>query len=137
MAYVQPWQVRYYEADQQGVVFNAWYLAWFDEAFTNFLRYKGLSISELVNHGIDFQLVHSEIDWISGVRFGEDVSIAVEPGRIGTTSFDVHYTVLRDDVATCTAKIVYVSISSDGAGKQPVPALLRKALTQAHADGSP
>ncbi|MBB6553420.1 hypothetical protein HD593_008215 [Nonomuraea rubra] len=32
---------------------------------------------------------------------------------------------------------MYVSISSDGAGKQPVPALLRKALTQAHADGSP
>lgn len=71
----------------------------------------------------------SEIDWISGVGFGDDLSIAVEPGRIGTTSFDVHYTVLRDDVATCTAKIVYVSISSDGAGKQPVPALLRKALT--------
>ncbi|MFI6184292.1 acyl-CoA thioesterase [Nonomuraea sp. NPDC051191] len=129
MTYVQPWQVRYYEADQQGVVFNAWYLAWFDEAFTAFLRDKGLSVFEMANQGINFQLVHSEIDWISGVRFGDEVSIAVQPARIGTTSFDVHYTVLREDLVTCTAKIVYVSISSDGAGKQPVAPVLRKALT--------
>ena len=33
--------VRYLEVDAQGVVFNSWYLAWFDEAMTAFLRTAG------------------------------------------------------------------------------------------------
>lgn len=129
MGYIHPWHVRYYEADQQGVVFNAWYLAWFDEAMSGFLRHRGLTEPEMAEHGIDFQLVHSEIDWRSGVRYGDDVSIAVEPGRIGTTSFDVRFSVRRGSEVTCTGTIVYVSVARDGSGKQPVPPLLRKVLT--------
>src|SRR5262245_36879195 len=93
VGYIHPWQVRYYEADQQGVVFNAWYLAWFDEAMSGFLRHKRLDDARMREHGIDFQLVRSEIDWRGGVSYGDDVSIAVEPGRIGNTSFDVHFQV--------------------------------------------
>jgi acyl-CoA thioester hydrolase len=127
MGYVHPRQVRYYEVDQQGVVFNAWYLAWFDEAMSGFLRHKGL-LSDMGDEG-SCQLVRSEIDWRDGVRYGDDVTIRVEPGRIGTTSFVMHYTVLRGSDITCVAKIVYVSIHRDGSGKRPVPPLLRKALT--------
>jgi acyl-CoA thioester hydrolase len=32
--YTFPVVVPYYQVDQQGVVFNMWYLAWFDEAMS-------------------------------------------------------------------------------------------------------
>jgi len=41
-AFTHPVQVRYLEVDAQGVVFNAWYLAWFDEAMTATLRLASL-----------------------------------------------------------------------------------------------
>ena len=37
-----PVAVRYLEVDAQGVVFNAWYLAWFDEAMAAFFADRGL-----------------------------------------------------------------------------------------------
>jgi acyl-CoA thioester hydrolase len=125
---VVPWRARYYEVDQQGVVFNSWYLAWFDEAMTIFLSHHGLDYAALVSAGIDFQLVRSEIDWRAGVRWGEAVEIAVRPGRTGTTSFEVHYAVRRSGAEICTARIVYVSIARDGSGKIPVPDLLLAGL---------
>jgi acyl-CoA thioester hydrolase len=124
-----PWRARYYEVDQQGVVFNSWYLAWFDEAMLIFLSRRGLDNAALTAAGIDYQLVRSEIDWRTGVRFDEPVEIAVRPRRIGTTSFDVHFSVRRAGTETCAARIVYVVVARDGTGKIPVPDLLRAALS--------
>src|SRR5690349_14649732 len=103
--FVVPWRARYYEVDQQGVVFNAWYLAWFDEAMASFLAAAGLDTASMAAAGIDFQLVRSEIDWRSGVRRGEDVELIVQPSRIGTTSFEVAFAVRRAGHEVCTARI--------------------------------
>jgi acyl-CoA thioesterase FadM len=40
----------------QGVVFNGWYLTYFDEAFTACLGARGLSYQALLEAGFDFQL---------------------------------------------------------------------------------
>jgi acyl-CoA thioester hydrolase len=127
--FVIPWRARYYEIDQQGVVFNSWYLAWFDEALSSFLTQAGLDGVVMAATGIDFQLVRSEIDWRAGIRRGDEAEIAVCPGRIGTTSFEVHFSVRRTGEQTCTARIVYVSVAADGSGKTPVPDRLRAALS--------
>ena len=60
-------KVRYMEVDAQGVVFNGWYLTYFDEAFSAFLAARGLPYSELMDASFDVQLVRSEIDWKSGL----------------------------------------------------------------------
>jgi acyl-CoA thioester hydrolase len=126
--YVHPWQVRYLEVDQQGVVFNSWYLAWFDEAMSGFLAHCGLAYADMVAAGYDVQLVRSEIDWRAGVGWGDPVAIAVSPGRIGTTSFDLQFEVRRGDEVTCLARTVYVVIATDGSGKRPIPDPLLKVL---------
>jgi acyl-CoA thioester hydrolase len=114
---------------EQVLLHRAWYLAWCGEALSGFLRFKGLSASVLGSEGLDFQIVRCEIDWRSGVRYGDDVAISVAPARIGTTSFEVAYEVLRDGETTCAARITYVSVHPDGSGKRPVPSLLRQALS--------
>src|SRR3954470_13796934 len=81
-----PVDVRYYEVDQQGVVFNMWYLGWFDEAMTAFLGARGAPYDALMGEGYDVMLVHSEIDWTAGVRFGDAVGVRVDVDRVGTSS---------------------------------------------------
>ena len=121
-------QVRYLEVDQQGVVFNMWYLGYFDEAMSAFLREGGLPYEELLASGYDVQLVHSEIDWISSLKWGDDVTTEVELVSSGTTSFTLGFSVTARQILVARGRTVYVVIATDGTGKQPVPDLLRAAL---------
>ena len=120
--------VRYFEVDQQGVVFNAWYLAYLDEAMAGFLEHAGIGHRAMMAAGWDAQLVHTELDWTSGLQQGDTAQIRVSAGSIGTTSFRLLFEVLRDDVPLCRALSVYVCIATDGGGKIPVPDDLRAAL---------
>lgn len=130
-----PIRVRYMEVDAQNVVFNGWYLTWFDEALAAFLEHRGLPYPAMLEAGIDVMLVHSEIDWRTGVRWRDDVVVGVELDRLGTTSFTLAFEVRRraagatshNDV-TCTGSTVYVVVGTDGSGKRPIPPVLADAL---------
>lgn len=127
--FTHPIQVRYHEIDQQGVVFNMWYLAYLDEAMSAFIEANGLAYTQMQDDGVDVALVHTEVDWTSGLRFGPAADVTVEVATVGRTSFALDFVVRQDGATACTARIVYVCIAMDGTGKQPVPAPLRAALT--------
>lgn len=121
-------KVRYYEADQQGVVFNMWYLGYFDEAMTVYLEEGGLDYQKMLNAGFDVQLVHSEIDWKAPLRWPETADIEVSLSDAGRTSFSLSFDVKADGTEVATGRTVYVVVATDGSGKQPLPELLRTAL---------
>ena len=124
-----PVSVRYLEVDAQGVVFNSWYLAYFDDAMAAFLKARGLPYRTMVEAGYDVQLVRSEIDWRSGVRWEDEIEVVVATARIGRTSFALDFEVRRDgSEVTCAGRTVYVVIATDGSGKREVPALIADAL---------
>ena len=77
MAFTLPVEVRYLEADQQGVVFNMWYLAYLDDAMTALLAHGGLRYPDLMDQGWDVQLVHTELDWTGPLRWGEPAEVDV------------------------------------------------------------
>jgi acyl-CoA thioester hydrolase len=127
--FTHPISVRYLEVDAQGVVFNAWYLAWFDDAMTAFLTARGLPYPAMLDAGYDVQLVRSEIDWRSGVRWQDAIEVAVSTSRIGRTSFTLDFEVRRNvHEVTCAGRTVYVVIATDGSGKRGVPPLIADAL---------
>jgi acyl-CoA thioester hydrolase len=131
MSFAFPIQVPYFQIDQQGVAFNMWYLAWFDEAMAGFLAWLGQPYGELVAAGVDFQLVHTEITWSGGVRYGDDIRIEVSARSVGTTSFTLGFIVRLGSTALATGETVYVTVAVDGSGKRPIPALLHAALSGA------
>jgi acyl-CoA thioester hydrolase len=132
MTFRMPITPRYMEIDSQGVVFNGWYLTWFDEAMAAFLTDRGLPYPELIRLGFDVHVVRSEIDYKAGVRWGDDVAVAVATGRIGNTSFALDFQVVRTVDVTeevCIAgRNIYVVVASDFSGKLPVPPQLREVL---------
>src|SRR3954453_24146070 len=110
MAFVFPVRVQFFEVDLQGVVFNMWYLAWFDNAMTAYLAELGFPYDAMRLKGWDVQLVHTELDWSGGATFGDAVDVEVSTDRIGTTSVTLAFRVLRRDDVLVTAKTVYVVV---------------------------
>jgi acyl-CoA thioester hydrolase len=131
--YSLPIAPRYAEVDQQGVVFNAHYLTWFDEAFAGFLDHVGVAYPDLIGSGHDVQLVHTEIDYQTPVRWRDAVRVAVACERIGTTSFTIGFTVLlhsgdtQEHVAV-QGRTTYVVVSTQDWSKREIPGSLREAL---------
>jgi acyl-CoA thioester hydrolase len=134
MNFALPIVPRYAEVDQQGVVFNAHYLTWFDEAFTAFLDHLDVSYPGLVASGLDVQVVRSEIDFSAPVRWRDEVRVGVDCDRLGTTSFTVAFTVLRrrgDDEETVAVRgrSTYAVVSTSDWTKRPIPSVLRDVLS--------
>ena len=130
---------RYAEIDQQGVVFNGHYLTWFDEACTGYLDHIGVTYPQLMSAGYDFQVVHSEIDFVASVRWRDEVRVTAECTRVGTTSFTIGFDVLSasagsEERVAVRGHNVYVVVSTEDWTKRPLPAHLRTALT-GHAGG--
>ena len=127
--FTHPVSVRYLEVDAQGVVFNSWYLAYFDDAMSAFLAARGLPYPAMLEAGFDVQLVRSEIDWRAGVGWQDAIEVAVSTARIGRTSFALDFEVRRDgDEVTCSGRTVYVVVATDGSGKREIPPIIADAL---------
>ena len=137
-AFSLPVVPRYAEVDQQGVVFNGHYLTWFDEACTGLLDDLGVAYPDLMSAGYDFQVVHSEIDFMAPVRWRDQVRVTAECTRIGATSFTVGFGVRRrgagvDEQLAVRGHNVYVVVSTEDWAKRPIPDALRDALSHSRA----
>jgi len=113
----------------QGVVFNAHWLTYFDDAMTRFFEWLGHDTRALfLDSGFDCMLVKAVVEWAGPAGWEDDVAIAVAPSRIGTASFDIRFEASVEGRAACAATITYVSVKRGTHETQPVPAEIRSRL---------
>lgn len=124
-----PVTVRYFEADQQGVVYHMWYLAYFEDARNAFLETQGCSLHDLLASGYDLKVARVEIDWSAALVWSREARITVRPARIGTSSFTLEFTAYRDEIPCACGRTVYVVIDESGK-KAALPHRLRTALNR-------
>jgi acyl-CoA thioester hydrolase len=127
-AFVHRIRTRYAEIDGQGVVFNAHWLTYFDEACTRFVESLGFGADFWVRE-FDVMLVHAEIDWKGPAGFDEWIDIAVEPTRLGTKSFDLRYRASVGARPACEATITYVGVVPGANEPTELPERLRVAFS--------
>ncbi|MGY1737935.1 acyl-CoA thioesterase [Geodermatophilus sp. SYSU D00684] len=108
--------VRFVECDQQGVVFNAHYLVWADEASTAWWASIGLPWDELAAR-VDPVVKASTLEWSSSAGWGDTVDVDAQAERLGRTSVTVRFTVRVGERVCCVVRNTYVA----RAGGQPVP----------------
>ena len=120
-------RVRYAEIDGQGVVFNAHWLTYCDDACTRFMESLGFGADFWVTE-FDVMLVRAEIEWQGSARFDEWIEIAVEPVRLGTKSFDLRYRAEVGDGPVCTATITYVAVGPGERRSVEIAPAVRSAL---------
>ena len=82
-----PVDVRFFEVDSLGVVFNMWYLGWCDEAMSGYLDSVGYGYATLRARGLDAVLRKAELDWVDSLQAFERAEIAVRAEHLGSTSF--------------------------------------------------
>lgn len=130
MSYVHHVRVRYGDCDAQGVVFNANWLAFVDDALTEYFRYLGYDPKETwVEAGtFDVMLVKAVLEWQGPAGFDDHVAITVEPTRLGTKSFELTYTARVEERQVVTAVVTYVTITTDDHSSIPVPEDVRRRL---------
>ncbi len=130
--YRHPIGVRYLEVDRLGIVFNMWYLGWFDDALAGWMAARGLPYPHYLADGFDLALVHTEIDWTAGAGFGDRVEVEVSVQRVGTTSFTLGFEVFRlgdgGEQSVCRAATVYVVVGDGETAKREIPPALRRCL---------
>ena len=142
-----PVDVRFFEVDSLGVVFNMWYLGWCDEAMSAFMESIGYGYATLRTQGFDAVLRNAQIEWSDSLEAFQHAQILVRVDHVGTTSFRLGYDIHRVDSGrvehvgqasqepTLCARvaITYVCVEVAGRGKVPIPEGLREALVKGQA----
>jgi acyl-CoA thioester hydrolase len=118
-------RIRYGEVDMQGVVFNAHYLAYVDDAMDSWLRTLDVNFERL---GWDLMLKRADITWSGPAGIGDTLDIAVAVSRWGTTSFDVHFDGRVGERVVFEATVTYVGVRAGTTDPTPPPPEVRSLL---------
>jgi acyl-CoA thioester hydrolase len=124
--FVEHVRVRYGECDQQGVVFNANYLAYADDVIGQWFSAVIGSWSEA---GFDCMVKKATVEWSSPARSGETIDFRPRVTRWGNTSFDITIDARVGERHVVDILLVYVSVVPGTATRCPVPVHVREGLS--------
>lgn len=113
----------------QGRVFNAHWMTYFDEAFSEFVSSLGesIAVSELI-HSV---LVKTMIEWKGSAGYRDEIAISVSLSRIGNSSFDLALQAAVGSEMVCTATNTYVNVDGSTGKSRPLSDELRARLEAA------
>jgi acyl-CoA thioester hydrolase len=106
--------VRFVECDQQGVVFNAHYLVWADEAVNAWWEARGVPWDDLTRRGIEYYVVASALEWRSSARWGDTVEVDAKTEKLGRSSLTLRFDIRVGERTCCVVRTTYVC-TADGA----------------------
>ena len=106
--------MRYGECDQQGIVFNAHYLAYADEAATAWFAATGTAYDALLARGLDTRVKASLLEWTAPARWGDVVEVDAACERVGGSSFVLGLLVRVGERTCCAVRTTYVLVDAAG-----------------------
>lgn len=124
---IHPVRVRWAEADMQGVVFNAHYLAYFDIAITEYWRVLAKGDQAWLTRTFDrLFVVKATVEFHHPARFDDELSVAVRCARLGRSSMTVDFEIHRGAEHLISGQSIYVYTEQ---GKSlPIPDDLRRRI---------
>ncbi len=128
-----PFRVRYYEADAQGILFNANYLAYFDTCIIEYLRdlpFDWYADSVAKNTGL--HTVRALVEYAAPVRYDEQIEIGTKIEKLGRSSMTFKFAIFGKDESDIRASGEVVWVNADQAVHKavPLPELLRERVTK-------
>jgi acyl-CoA thioester hydrolase len=121
-------RVRYDECDQQGVVFNSHYFAYFDVALTEAFRHAGCPYQEMTAKGTDAMVAEAHARYRSPARFDDEIDLEWWVTRLGNKSMSTRIDVKRDGEVLVEGEMRHVFVDLDKGGSRPMPDDVRTAL---------
>lgn len=123
-------RVRYNETDAQGSVFNGNYLIYIDVSAVEYFRNLGYTFSADAHAPFDIALVKITVEYLSALVFDDLLAVHAGIVRLGNSSFDMAFRMLRhsDGIEVARAQAVYVNYDLAARRARPLPADVREAI---------
>jgi len=120
-------RVRYVECDALGVVFNAHYMSYMDQALTELFRGFG-GYGRLLESGLDMMVVEARLRFFAPARFDDEIDMEVLVTHLGTTSMISRHRIRRRDELLMEGDLAHVWVQTATTAKTPIPDWARNGL---------
>jgi acyl-CoA thioester hydrolase len=126
--YTHRLRVRYGECDQQGVVFNAHYFAYFDHVLTEAWRDVVVPYQEMVDAGVDLVVAHAQAAFKAPARFEDEIDLVWWVTRLGNSAMTTRIDIRRGDETLVEGEMVHVYVDTETYRGRPIPDDIRAKL---------
>jgi 4-hydroxybenzoyl-CoA thioesterase len=107
-------RVRFEEIDAAGIVYFARFFTWCHDAMAAMLEpLDGGYVALVRGRNLGFPAVHVEADYVSPLRFGDEVRIAIHVERAGRSSVAMRFELTRGDDGRKVATVRHVMVLTD------------------------
>ena len=122
--------VRLHDADAAGILFYASQFLYVHDAYEELLQLIGLPISSLLrDEPFMLPIVRAESQYFKPLHVGDEITVALQVGSIGVTSFVLVFDLFTaDDKLVGKARTVHVTVSKQTQNKIALPEKLQRAL---------
>lgn len=118
-------RVAFVDTDASGRIHFTAMFRYFEAAELEFLRSLGFCYRDAPDIG--FPRVKVECEYRAAIGFDDELDVAVNVKRVGTSSYTLEFIALKGGVTTANGSIVVVCVGRPGRA-QPLPDVLRTAL---------
>lgn len=124
-------KIRYSDCDPQGIVFNANYPRYWDDAVTDWLEELGFGGEDLGGIGASVVTARLEMDFEASTRLGDTLETAIVVEKVGNTSLVLGLATSRlsDGAVVARGREVVVTVDPAVLSPVPVPEALRAAVS--------
>jgi acyl-CoA thioester hydrolase len=126
--YTHRLRVRYGECDQQGVVFNAHYFAYFDVVLTEVWRDVVIPYKEMLALGLDVVVAEARARFRAPARFEDELDLVWWVSRLGNTAMTTRIDVMRGDELLVEGEMRHVFVEAGTTEKRAIPSQIRRPL---------
>ena len=135
--FFHPLRVRWAEVDMQKIVFNAHYLMYFDTAVGDYWRALALPYEEaMLELGGELYVKKASIEFHASAHYDDQLVVGLKCTRVGNSSMLFTGAIFRGEELLISSELIYVFADPASQTSKPVPAELRRMLTDFEAGAS-
>jgi len=107
-------RIYYHDTDCGGVVYYGNYMKFLEEARSEYLEQRGLSVKQLMNEGIYFVVYHQEIDYKYPAFYDDTLEITTKISASSELRTEFEYEIHNQNgKLTTKAKTVMISVDKN------------------------
>lgn len=122
-------KIYYHHTDAGAVVYYARYLEFLEEARTEFLAEKGISVKELAGEGIIFVVVRQEIDYKLPAFYADTLEIGTRISKVGGVSMEFDYEITNQNKQTVIKAKTILACVDKNFKPRPLPEAIRQKIS--------
>ena len=122
------YKITFSETDPGGIVFFAEFFKIAHITYERFFDSLDLDRNYFLDEKFIIPIVHSNADYVSPVKFGDELNCELMVGEIGKTSFELKYTLYNKDQIATKILTKHVVVLKNEFKKSSIPTNLLEAL---------